>query len=123
MPVATVEIHGAREVECLLYGLARLSALQIRDGRVTVRLYEAGIQYRREPLGREGWQSAHQTMLRGDGDCEDLVAWRVAELWILGESGASPRCYAPRQGLIHCVVRRANGSSEDPSKILGMGKA
>jgi hypothetical protein len=122
MPTATVEIAGPREVEAMLHGLAKVCAVQLLGGRVRVGLYSSGVVYRREPLGREIWQSAWQTLMRGHGDCEDLVAWRVAELWVAGETGAMPKCYAPRPGLIHCVVRRASGKIEDPSKKLGMGK-
>lgn len=87
---------------------------------------------------------------RGWGDCDDLAPWRVAELREAGEKNASIRltwrfvardpderlcprgglhdfrdgvctlCQALGQKLFHVVVRRANGDTEDPSKILGM---
>lgn len=115
----SVEVNGAREVEALLEGLARVCVAQIRGGLVPVKLYSAGVRYAREPLGRERWQSAAETLRRGEGDCEDLVAWRVAELRCMGEE-AHPMVYSPRPGLLHCVVRRSHGRVEDPSKKLGM---
>jgi hypothetical protein len=82
-------------------------------------LYASGVRYARE-RGREEWQTAEETAERKTGDCEDLVAYRCAELWVAGETAARPHCYAPRPGLIHCVVRRADGTIEDPSRKLGM---
>jgi len=109
------------EVAAMLHGLALLSLVQIRAGQVRKSIYAAGIKYRREPIGRERWQSAAETLRRGYGDCEDLAAWRLAELWAAGEMGAKERVYAPRPGLMHCQVRRASGQIEDPSRMLGMG--
>lgn len=116
--VAT-EVNGALEVQALLEGLARVCVVQIRSGRVSAKLYASGVRYQREPMGRERWQSAVETLRRGAGDCEDLVAWRVAELRCGGE-WAEPMVYSPRPGLLHCVVKRSHGRIEDPSKKLGM---
>ncbi len=64
---------------------------------------------------------------------EDLSVYRVGELWVAGErpewsdlerryvGGARPKVIDVRPGLKHCVVLRANGQIEDPSKRLGMG--
>lgn len=82
-------------------------------------LYASGVRYQREH-NREDWQTAEETLQRGHGDCEDLAAFRAAELRNAGELGAKAVCYAPRPGLIHCVVRRADGTIEDPSRRLGM---
>lgn len=82
-------------------------------------LYASGVRYARES-GREQWQTAEETYQLKRGDCEDLAAWRAAELRIMGEMRARAVCYAPRPGLIHCVVRRADGRIEDPSAKLGM---
>lgn len=109
------------EIRAALHGLALLSLAQIRAGAVTRPLYASGVKYMREPLGRERWQSARETQQYGYGDCEDLTAWRVAELWAQGEAGAEPYVYEPRPGLAHCQVKRANGKIEDPSRLLGMG--
>lgn len=123
MPAITCTVTGAAEVEGLLYGLAKASLAQILSGKVRGKLYSSGVRYKREPLGRERWQTAAETSLKMSGDCEDLAAWRTAELWAAGELGARPECYSPRPGLIHCVVRRADGTREDPSRKLGMGGA
>lgn len=83
-------------------------------------LYASGVSYRREPR-TELWLPWWRVLELGYGDCEDLVAWRVGYLRQQGES-ARAHCYAPRPGLVHCVVRRADGKLEDPSRRLGMGK-
>ena len=51
---------------------------------------------------------------------EDLSVYRVGELWVAGERAARPKVIDVRPGLKHCVVLRADGTIEDPSKRLGM---
>jgi len=61
---------------------------------------------------------------RGKGDCNELVPLRVAELWNVGIA-ASPLlvCEDNSRGgkSYHAIVLWPDGSSEDPSLILGMG--
>lgn len=95
-------------------------------------LYESGCRYRREDRDRSGarledWRSPLAVCEAGAGDCEDLAAYRVAELRErLGEPGAhfDVLSQEPREGrnhwLFHIRLRRANGRLEDPSKHLGM---
>lgn len=58
------------------------------------------------------------------GDCDRLVAARVAELWLAGIM-ASPYLisYANESGgtTYHAVVLHGDNTTEDPSLILGMG--
>lgn len=61
---------------------------------------------------------------RGKGDCNELAPVRIAELWQAGVD-ASPHLIKER-GLgggwsYHAAVLHPDGSSEDPSRILGMG--
>jgi hypothetical protein len=103
-------------LQALLEGLAAASYVQLRRYALP-RLYESGVYYQREPKGRERWQTAVETYRRGAGDCEDLTAWRVAELRFDGEPArgivipTGPRRY-------HAIVERADGSLEDPSRRL-----
>lgn len=61
---------------------------------------------------------------RGRGDCNELVPVRVAELWNAGIA-ASPYLVKERNDrggwTYHAIVLWPDGSSEDPSLILGMG--
>jgi hypothetical protein len=61
---------------------------------------------------------------RGKGDCNELVPVRIAELWRAGIAASPYLISAPndRGGTsYHAIVLWPDGSSEDPSLILGMG--
>lgn len=115
-------VRGIEEVQAALEGLCCVALVQLSRGGFPP-LYESGVRYQQE-RGTESWLGPRDVLRLGRGDCEDLVAWRVAEL-VLGkvvpQQRARPYCYAPRPGLVHCQVRLANGSIEDPSRRLGMG--
>jgi hypothetical protein len=105
-----------------LEGWIDVSRQQLRDaGGAWLPLYKSGIRYQREPRGRERWQTASETRASGIGDCEDLVIARVAELRELGEAAARPYVYRTARSTLHTVVHRADGTLEDPSRVLGMG--
>jgi hypothetical protein len=85
-------------------------------------LYQSGVVYVPEPPGREHWQDVPTTLERGKGDCEDLASWRIAELRVKGER-AIPWVTWRRVGdglRFHALVKRADGTIEDPSARLGM---
>ncbi len=85
-------------------------------------LYEAGIRYQEEPQqgNLQRWPNAAQVLVRGHADCKGLAAWRAAELRMEGEPAIA---YAYESGpeRYHAVVRRGDGTTEDPSRVLGMG--
>lgn len=81
------------------------------------RLYKSGIQYRLDP--GEEWQSPWETAKRGYGDCEDLALYRALELRGVGID-ARPHVYRAGPRTLHVVVRRPDGTLEDPSRVLGM---
>jgi len=115
------------EIEAALQGLTALAVVQlaaaIRSGRPLPRLYASGVRYQREPLGVEEWRSPREVLAHGNGDCEDLAAYRAAEIQVYDRVPARAVCYSPRPLLIHCVVRWPDGRIEDPSRKLGMGGA
>lgn len=117
-------VRSVHQVTAALEGLSLVAQQQLmecaRAGRPLPPLYLSGVRYRREPPGREDWIGPVDVYRQRWGDCEDLVAWRVAELREQG-TPARPYCYQPRPGLVHCVVRLPDGSLEDPSRRLGMG--
>lgn len=49
-------------------------------------LYASGVRYEREPPGTEQWRAADRILADGFGDCEDLAAWRAAEIAVHGIS-------------------------------------
>lgn len=111
--------RGLRVCLATLFGLDRLA---LQSGRFP-RIYDAGVRYQREdPRRREEWRTIPEVLARGEGDCEDLAAWRAAELVASGEDPRA-RPVLRRTGTgWHVVVARGDGSVEDPSRILGMGK-
>jgi len=116
-----------------LYGVVLANSLQIR-AKLVPTIYESGVQFRPEPWqGKfEEFADALTTYRRKWGDCDDLVAWRVAELRTIGDRrlGLKPckatikiywRDYVEGKGF-HCEVRMPDGSVEDVSRFLGMGR-
>lgn len=115
VPAVPRAIEAAVEALCgLNYQLMHIAAL---GGGGFPELYRSGIVYRREPIGEEHWQTATELLRNGLGDCEDLSAYRAAELRMLGEP-AGVAIVPTRRGSFHAVVRRGDGRIEDPSKIL-----
>lgn len=117
--VAAIHIPtSASFYEAAIEGLARLDEeiLSIADFPP---LYKSGVRYRKE--SPDTWRHVDDVFSSGWGDCEDLSAWRVAELRV---SGVDPdaHVYVYRSGprRYHAVVARGDGTIEDPSLRLGM---
>jgi len=83
--------------------------------------YRAGIRYKREPRGRERWQTAVETLQRKDGDCEDLAAYLAGWLRVHGYPHARAILRPSKSVGYHAVVALGN-QILDPSRELGMGK-
>ena len=47
-------------------------------------LYASGVRYKEDPPGQENWKDCLAVLADGHGDCDRLVAWRVAELLVAG---------------------------------------
>jgi hypothetical protein len=112
-----------RVLESLVEALVAANVAFLEAFPRTPLLYESGVRYVEEPRGRDDWQDIPETLSRDKtGDCEDLAAWRIAELRVRGE----PARPAIRAGMLrgvltyHVRVRRADGTVEDPSRKLGM---
>jgi hypothetical protein len=99
----------------------------------TPRLYESGVVYIPENEGEEVFADIPTVLSVGGGDCDDLVAWRVAELRFHAiDKRARVRLLAyPREcprpdepcTLYHVQVIRSGylkSHAEDPSARLGM---
>jgi hypothetical protein len=113
-------------IEAVAEGLVLLNLVLMEyaaDGGVELPpLYETNVRYRREPRGREWWENATDVLgvvSDRSGDCEDLSAFRAAELRFTGEDpDAFVRILRTKRGTFHAVVERGDGSIEDPSEIL-----
>lgn len=100
--------------------LVRLSVLDRLSG--TPALSATDVRYRREPRGRERWQTAADTFRLGQGDCEDLAVYLAADL---RHRGVDARVVIKRINprLQHALVlARVGGRLAliDPSKARGM---
>jgi hypothetical protein len=74
--------------------------------------------------GVETFYDTPRLYKRGKGDCNELVPARLAELWRVGELAAPLliKDKKPDGGYAyHALIQLPDGSSEDPSLILGMG--
>jgi hypothetical protein len=108
LPALLAAVEGLCGINFVLLGCLR--------GQVP-RLYESGIVYR-EP-GKKQWFNVADLYDEGFGDCKDLVACRVAELRYFDAELAMPHVYLTRrERRYHAVVKRADGSIEDPSAIV-----
>lgn len=122
---------GTCDAATLLDVLRTIVAVNARQVPSLPPLYKSGVRYRydrNEPTDRY-WHAANEVFGRMVGNCKDLSCWRAAELRAAGERGADiavKKVFAGRRvgddviTLWHVVVRRADGSIEDPSRILGM---
>ncbi len=136
--------------------LAELAQIFLRavvaSNRVTIRerkamgkpippLYESNVDYEPEPwTDREQFDDILTCLRRGWADCDDLCAWRVAELQEQGvnadiriywryfdasgrrvsESMVARKMPPGVKMLMHVEVRLPNGKIEDPSRFLGL---
>ena len=80
--------------------------------------------------GCEVFRDIPTIIAKGKVDCDNLSTWRVAELRVgdkngLGGIEAVPYIIwrdGPRGTTYHALLRHPDGTSEDPSRILGMGE-
>lgn len=82
-----------------------------------------GIKWRPEPPGEEHFDHAGVVLRRKWGDCDDLAPWQAASLRHTGEdpnATAVVRRSGPKRW--HAIVRRGDGSIDDPSRAAGMGQ-
>jgi hypothetical protein len=123
MAVANLHIPvNAGSYAAAIEGLTRVNEriLRAKGARIPP-LYSAGVVYRRED--RDTWKPIVKVIRERGGDCEDLSAWRVAELRVSGEDpNARVHVYQSGPRRYHAVVARGDGRIEDPSKRLGMLK-
>lgn len=113
----------------LLEGLVQIDCIELSAyGYAIPPIYSSGTVYQRDARTDvdDDWQDAITTAVHKYGDCEDLAAWRCAEIrvregiyawldftWEYMPDGSKR---------IHIFVVRADGIIEDPSLVL-MGTA
>lgn len=121
---AALEIPAsAAAMTAALEGLVRLNEWVLTRQPLPP-LYRSGVRYVREHKrprrgAPEQWLRIDQLYRRGRGDCEDLTAARAAELRAAGVQ-ADPYVIRTGPRRFHALVVFPDGSTEDPSKRLGM---
>ena len=112
-------------LDAALESVTRTNTGLIRSGKVppAAKMIKAGrVRWQPEPPGDEHFDLPGTVIGRGHGDCDDLAPWHAASL---RASGIDPKARAivkksgPRRW--HAIVRRGDGSIEDPSRHAGMG--
>ena len=117
--------HIAEVVELLIEALATANLAQMRAHPFPT-LSSKAIRYDIEE-SQELFDDASVVLSRRSGDCDDLAAYRLAELWASGdhEARAVVKWQADPSNPIpwgfHAMVARGDGMLEDPSTELGMG--
>lgn len=96
------------------------------QGKPLPSIYSGIVRYQNEVPGKPDECVDIPTIIqRGHGDCLHLSCWRVAELREKGEKARiiitrQRSKITPNKRIFHVLVRRGDGSKEDPSKLLGM---
>lgn len=100
----------------------------LKEGHRIPLLYKSGVRYQRENYAarEENWRDFLSCLRHKGGDCEDLCAWRAAEIRVRQRQRA--RCVYRRtrradgSTLYHILVESPShsGHIEDPSRLLGM---
>lgn len=110
-------------------GLENLSMANLyayRSNPTLPSIYDAGVVYRREPPGNEQFKDVHAILADGHGDCEDLAcavaAWRTVRTHEHCVPTVTWKRRGPNSWLYHITVLRADGTREDPSRVLGMNR-
>jgi len=113
--------QAAKEVCAVLEIAVDRARREIRS-KLVPHLYQSGVKYAKQNPSACAFRTPLDVFKRKQGDCKQLVLWRIAELREAGED-AKPRIMwiADKKGLrAHAQVRRGNGTIEDPSALLGM---
>jgi hypothetical protein len=113
--------RGARFYQDAIEGLVRVNADLYRESPRLPSIYDvkAGVRYRAE-RGTEEWRHVGEVLRERFGDCEDLAAARAGELRARGEPDAYAIVTRTSPNMTHGRVVRADGTIEDPSRLLGM---
>ncbi len=124
--VAIPEAHVSEGVlNAALESVTRLNESMLKQDTIPTfeRGLKQGVKWQPEPPGDEHFDHAGVVYKRRWGDCDDLAPWHAASL---RHSGEDPNANAivTRTGpkMWHAVVKRGDGTIDDPSRRAGMGQ-
>lgn len=129
-PVLSVVMpfEGQDDINFALQLATAIALRQLQRFRHIPKLYASGVRWRRDkclaanvPGACERFLSPLDILREGKvGDCDDLAPWRAAELILGGDRKARAIAIAAPGVGYHALVRRGDGTREDPSRRLGM---
>lgn len=101
------------------------NAAQIRNGtapKITPLIKSGAVRWKPEPPGDEHFDGVGLVASRRWGDCDDLAPAYAGQLRATG-ADEHARAFVRRSGpnRWHALVRRGDGTIEDPSRAAGMG--
>jgi hypothetical protein len=112
-------------LDAALESVVRSNVPMIRSGKVPTAasaIKSGKVEWQPEPPGDEHFDLPSTMLKRGWGDCDDLAPWHCASLRASGvDPGATAVVKKSGPQRWHAVVKRSDGSIEDPSKAAGMG--
>jgi hypothetical protein len=126
LAIAVPEEHvSAQVLNAGLEATTRLNESMLDKGEVPTfdEALDAGrVKWKPEPPGDERFDHAATVVRRGWGDCDDLAPWHAASLRASGEDHDA-RAIVRRSGpaMWHAIVKRGDGTYDDPSRAAGMG--
>lgn len=124
---------GPAAIQAMLDACCALNSLHLSSSPKTPPLYSSGVRYKRESAmcvegidacaTGERFNTIPVVLRLRFGDCDDLACWRAAELRVRHGVEARPRLdvVAHHPTRYHVVVQLPDGTTEDPSAVLGMG--
>lgn len=121
--IAVPEDHVKKPVlDAALESVTRLNEEMLKAGKVpTFQEGAHGIQWQPEPPGAEHFDHAAKVLGRGHGDCDDLAPWHAASLRVTNEDpGAKAVVKRVADDRWHALVKRSDGTYDDPSLTAGM---
>jgi hypothetical protein len=126
LQLAIPEAHVSADVlDSALEASTRLNSAMVAKREVPTfsTAVKAGrVKWAPEPPGAERFDHARTVLGRGWGDCDDLAPWQAASLRVTGvDPGATANVVKSGPNRWHAIVKRSDGTIEDPSRQAGMG--
>ncbi len=103
-------------VERVCADTEKLLRQRAAEGHPLPKMYESSVRCTPDPLTAETVLNAEAVISRGTADVEDLVAWRVAELRVAGETAKIGAFKSLRSDLMFLCVVRGDGKIEQPER-------
>jgi hypothetical protein len=122
--IAIPEDHVTKPVlDAALEAVSKLDEQMIRSGEspTSLQLIDRGAIWQPEKPGQEHFDHGGLIAGRGHGDCDDWAPLHAATLRVTGQdpgARAVVRKSGPKRW--HAIVRRSDGSIDDPSLAAGM---